>query len=367
VSLKQTPLYENHKNLEAKIVDFAGYEMPVSYSTVKQEWESVRKQVGIFDISHMAPIVLEGSAKDLIQLINYSTCRDITELKIGQVQYNAVMNENGGLVDDVTIYKISADQWTLIVNASNKHNVLTHLNEQILTQGFSVKANIPSEYTLIALQGPNAEEALVQIMPQYKGVLSNLFFYEFLSTNDTNLPGMISRTGYTGEDGFELLQTPEAGKETWEKLIEIGVQPCGLASRDMLRLEVMYPLYGNELNSGIGPYKSGIGWLLSGDKDFMGKNIALAEKQNKDVRTFGFQVLKPGVPRAGCKIIDSNGKNVGTVTSGTHCFAYESGFGMAFFYDGRDKAQEYFVQVRDKSLPIKTFIKPPYSGSIKRR
>ena len=126
MSLKQTPLIENHKKLGAKLVDFAGYEMPVSYSTVKEEWESVRKRSGLFDISHMAPIVLEGKSADLLQLINYTTCRDVTDLQPGQVQYNAVMNENGGLVDDITIYKLSAEQWTIIANASNKHHVLDH-------------------------------------------------------------------------------------------------------------------------------------------------------------------------------------------------------------------------------------------------
>lgn len=367
MSLKQTPLIENHKELGAKLVDFAGYEMPVSYSTVKEEWESVRKRSGLFDISHMAPITLEGNSADLVQLINYTTCRDITELQTGQVQYNAVMNKNGGLVDDITIYKLSEEQWTIIANASNKHHVLDHFDSYIKEKSLSIKAAIPAEYTLIALQGPAAEASLVKIMPQYKDVIANLFFYEFQSTETKSLPGMISRTGYTGEDGFELLQTVKEGKETWEQLVQNGAQPCGLAARDMLRLEVMYPLYGNELNANTGPFKSGIGWLLSSEKDYLGKDSALAEKQNSGVRSYGFQVLKPGVPRAGCKIIDNAANEVGTVTSGTHCFAYQSGFGMAAFHESRNKDNEYFVQIREKSLPIKTFIKPPYSGSIKRR
>lgn len=367
MSLRHTALYNEHLNLKGKMVPFAGYEMPVSYTTVKEEWQAVRSNAGLFDISHMAPVFLAGNNQEILKLLNYVTCREVSQLAIGQVQYNALMNLDGGLVDDITIYFLKENRWMLIVNAANKKPVLQHLETYNKELDTKLHIHIPGDYTLLALQGPNAANALTAAKPNLKATIDQLYFYEFATLDDSEMPTILSRTGYTGEDGFEILQPAAEGVQTWQALLNSNALPCGLAARDMLRLEVLYPLYGNELNAQQGPHRSGIGWLLSNEKEFLGKEPALQEKKNATQKTYGFRCLGPGVPRSTCAVLDKNDQQVGIVTSGTFCFQFNSGFGMALFERGREKEKDYFIQVRTNKIPIETFIKSPYQGSIRRR
>ncbi|RME90337.1 MAG: glycine cleavage system aminomethyltransferase GcvT [Candidatus Hydrogenedentota bacterium] len=368
MSLQKTPLNEYHKSLKAKMVPFAGFEMPVQYESVKKEYEAVRNTCAWFDISHMAPIFLSG--KDAYSFLEYLTCRSLASLQQGQVLYNAIINEQGGVVDDVTIYHFPDQTWMLIVNAANKWKVLEFFNKQ--KNQYDVQITPAENYVLLAVQGKESPNALKSIWDLISSKsFPDIYYYEFSTLpnqSQENFIPMISRTGYTGEDGFEILLPASKGMELAEKLTDNHCVPAGLAARDLLRLEMFYPLYGHELKETWTPYESGLGWLVSKDKEFLGKQEMLKKKENMQRRIRGFQLVEAGVPREGYAVFNQNGSEIGEVTSGGFSFQWNCGFGMAFLDLAYAKeGSTIYVDIRGQKKEAKVLAKSPYKGSIVRR
>ena len=363
--MKTTALNQKHKDIKAKMVEFAEFEMPISYGQIKDEYFAVRQACGMFDISHMAPIILQGKTEYLTSFLNRITCKEVTAISKGEVQYNAMINHQGGLVDDITIYYLNNDKFMVIANASNRDKVLDYMNAE---NKESVEIKPGENYILLAVQGPKAEETLYRLLQKKELSFNEIYYYECseLSNSSDEFTTVLSRTGYTGEDGFEVLLSTEDGLALFNSLLDAGTKPCGLAARDVLRLEVFYPLYGNELNAERTPYESGIGWLVSPDKEFNGKDIVIASKGNSNVR--GFLMLEDGVPRKDYPIVTADDENIGSVTSGGFSFQWNKGFGMANLKKGYTKKDtEIFIEIRGQKKPARVYAKSPYQGSIKRR
>ncbi len=275
--MKVTALNQTHKDLGAKMVPFAGYEMPVQYAGVNQEHFVVREKVGVFDVSHMGQFFLKGEkATDLLQ---YLLTNDVTKVAIGQAQYNAMPNEKGGIVDDLIIYKISDDEWMAVVNASNIDKDWDWMNKHN-TFGAEL-TNKSDEMSLLAIQGPKAIEAM-QALTDVN--LAEIPFYHFEVGTFAGLENVIiSATGYTGSGGFEIYFANEQADEMWKKVMEagkdFGIEPCGLASRDTLRLEKGYCLYGNDINDDTTPLEAGLGWVTKLDTNFISSDILKAQKE----------------------------------------------------------------------------------------
>jgi len=366
--MKKTPLYDQHIELKARIVDFAGFAMPVMYTGIKDEYLEVRNNCGVFDISHMAPYLVTGdNADELLAFLNYVTCRNVSALKEGKIQYNAITSPQGGLVDDITIYKINPNTFILLVNASNSQAVNQHL-EKIRNEKYpSLKIGGYQDYVLLAFQGKNTEAVLKTIAPKTNAPLESLYFYEFTLFSDYPTPHFLSRTGYTGEDGFEILLPAKDGIEVWKKLIAAGVMPCGLGARDILRMEVFYPLYGNELAIDRTPIESSIDWIVSKEKDYLAKDLVFKNPPKKKVAGFIMQG-KGGLPRSHYKVLNATGDVIGEVTSGAFSFTWDRGFGMAFIdVDSCKEGQAIYIDIRGTSNEATVHLKSPYQGSIKRR
>ena len=368
--MKHTPLHQEHQKLGAKMTSFAGFEMPLSYSGVKNEYWSVRKNAGLFDISHMAPILIKAKkSDDIIQYLNYITCRDVSNLNVSQVQYNALVNEQGGVVDDITIYALAPSTFMLIANAANCDSVLEHLTKYQNKLGSPCTIHLLTEYILLAIQGPSSEKFLSNVQSMNCNT-DELYYYECseVDAGQTTIPNIISRTGYTGEDGFEMLLEKNLGLALWKELIDLGVRPCGLASRDLLRMEVFYSLYGQELSLEKTPAESGIAWLISPSKEFIGKLQILSAQKKPTKKTKGFQLLEEGVARQGYEIFTANEKKVGIVTSGNYSLQWRKGFGIAYLDANYANTQsELFLRVRGQNKKIAILNKSPYQGSICKR
>jgi aminomethyltransferase len=366
--MKKTPLYENHCNLNARIVDFAGYAMPVQYKGIKDEYLSVRNDCGLFDISHMCPIWIKSKDPvEVLNFINHVTCRNISKLKTGKIQYNAVPSETGGLLDDITVYKINDNEYIMLVNASNSEKIINHLNMVKSKEGSSVEINPFKDYVLLALQGKNSQNALEKTSLVETSKLTELFFYEFLILPGYDMPFFVSRTGYSGEDGFEILLPAEKGVEIWNQLMQNGVAPCGLGARDILRMEVFYPLYGHELQEDWTPLESSIDWIVSSDKEYIGKNKIVGAAPR--FKICGFIMKEKGaMPRGHYPVLDNSGKKIGEVTSGGFSFIWDKGFGMAVLEpEYHSDGKKIFIDIRGKSNEAEVILKSPYNGSIKRR
>ncbi|MCX7633672.1 MAG: glycine cleavage system aminomethyltransferase GcvT [Turneriella sp.] len=351
--MKTTPLYPEHQKLNARFTEFAGFYMPVSYGAVKGEVLAVRQRCGMFDVSHMLPMALRAATpQDLVQSLNRVTVRPTDKLKPGKAQYNALYNENAGLVDDVTLAAISETHWHLVANAANREAVTAHLKKHCT----GIATTPWQDYVLLAVQGPDSEK----FVSAHFAAAKDLYYYEVVALSD-NL--VIGRMGYTGEDGFEIACPRETGIALWKELYAAGVLPCGLAARDVLRLEALLPLYGNELSATLRPQESGIAFIYS-DHDCIAPR-ALREKAVEKI-TCGFLLEAEGVPRKGYPVCDGSGTVVGEVTSGTFSFTLNRGIGfMRIAADARTRP--LFVAIRDEKKPIALLDKTPIKGSIKRR
>lgn len=367
-NLKQTPLNYIHQNLKAKMVPFAGFSMPVSYQSVKEEHSAVRNRCGIFDISHMMPVHIAG--KGAAAFLEAVTTRTIAKLKSGRVQYNLLVDEKGFPVDDITILKLE-DSFILVVNAANTDKVKTFF-ERVKSQKFSeVEINLPQDYVLLALQGPQSEENLKksEYFSEYNfNDIDNLFFYEFMKLpfSVDDIPGFISRTGYTGEDGFEIFLPVDKGIALFENLIKNGVMPCGLAARDLLRLEVFYPLFGHEISSDHTAWVSPVTWLIHRKKEYLGRAALLQSENETEFIVTGFHLETPGVPREGYDVLCDQ-EVIGQVTSGAFSFLFDHGIGMAKIKKNRVDCDKLFIQIRNQPKKIKLMQESPYTGSIKKR
>jgi aminomethyltransferase len=321
--LKHTFLHEKHINLDAKMVPFAGYSMPVSYAGIKQEHSAVRKRAGMFDVSHMGNISFSGAMaqKDLQNL----TVNNVDALKIGDVQYSAMCNESGGMLDDVLVYRFSEDEFQLIVNASNKEKIWNWIQDKTTC---SIQENF-NELGILALQGP---ESVSIIKTAMNLDLSDLKYYSCGVFNFNNQSLKISRTGYTGEDGFEFYGTNAQLNCLWDIFTKTKrVEPCGLGSRDTLRLEAGYSLYGHELNESLNPIEAGLSWIVDlTTSSFIGKDALLREQAiGVKQKVVGLEILEKGIARQGHEIFIDDQK-VGEVTSGTMTPFLNKSIAMAY-------------------------------------
>ncbi|HOQ40300.1 MAG TPA: glycine cleavage system aminomethyltransferase GcvT [Fervidobacterium sp.] len=360
--MKYTPLYEDHVKLGAKIVEFAGYYMPLQYDGIVAEVENVRKEVGMFDVSHMGEFVCEGP--DAVKFANYVITNDLGTIDFGDIIYSAMCNENGGFVDDLLVYKISPERIMFVVNASNMDKDFQHMLK--LSQGFEVKlTNVSDNTGLIAVQGPKAQE---KVQPHTNLNLEEVGYYSFKEGEIFGVKGIISRTGYTGEDGFEFYIPASQTAVAWRKLLEIGIKPAGLGARDVLRLEAGLLLYGNDMDETVTPLEASIPWAVKFEKgDFYGKGSLLKQKEEGLKRRLrGIMLDTKLVPRHEMEVF-KDGQRIGYVTSGT--FSPTLGKPIAFvMVDASVKIGDTVqVSIRDKYVDAKVVKTPFYRGSVRSR
>ena len=319
--LKLTCLHDLHVELGAKMSPFAGYDMPIQYSGIIDEHNAVRHAVGVFDVSHMGEIFISGP--DAEKYVNHIFTNDVTRLEEGGIQYGMMLYPDGGTVDDLLVYReFELQNYLLVVNASNIDKDYTWMREQ--SDGFDVLIeNRSGEWGQIAVQGPDAEKTVVEVLGLRD--VSRLTFYTFLDLTPDGRRAIVSRTGYTGEDGFEIYAAPELIRDYWQKLIAAGVKPCGLGCRDTLRFEAGMPLYGDELTADISPIMAGLGMFCKLDKpEFNGKE-ALTEQKAKGVarKIVGIELADKAVPRHGYPVELEDGTVVGVVTTGYHSISLD--------------------------------------------
>ncbi|PCI08478.1 MAG: glycine cleavage system protein T [Flavobacteriaceae bacterium] len=361
--MKNTALTKVHESLGAKIVGFAGYNMPVQYEGINIEHETVRKSVGVFDVSHMGEFLIEGpKALELIQKV---TSNDASKLELGDAQYSCFPNENGGIVDDLICYRIKEETYLLVVNASNIEkdwNWISKYNESI---GAEMK-NLSDAYSLLAIQGPKAIEAMQSITSID---LSAIPFYKFKIGDFAGIEHVIiSATGYTGSGGFEIYCKNDEVEQVWDKVFgagaEFGIKPIGLAARDTLRLEMGYCLYGNDINDTTSPIEAGLGWITKFNKDFVNSENLKAQKEAGVTRKLvAFELDERGIPRHDYPIVDADGNKIGIVTSGTMSPSLKKGIGMGYVTKEHSKRDsKIYIQVRKKAIPATIIRLPFYKG-----
>lgn len=361
--MKNTALTHVHEALNAKIVPFAGYNMPVSYEGINAEHETVRNAVGVFDVSHMGEFLVTG--ENALALIQKVTSNDASKLEIGDAQYSCFPNIDGGIVDDLICYRIKENQYLLVVNASNIEkdwNWISKYNENF---GAELK-NLSDDYSLLAIQGPKAIEAMQSLTSID---LAGIPFYKFKVADFAGVEyAIISATGYTGSGGFEIYVKNDQVEKVWNKVFEagadFGIKPIGLAARDTLRLEMGYCLYGNDINDTTSPIEAGLGWITKFTKDFVNSEALKAQKENGVTRKLvAFELTERGIPRHDYEIVDANGTAIGIVTSGTMSPSLGKGIGMGYVTVENAKiGSEIFIQVRKNAIPAKVVKLPFYKG-----
>lgn len=358
-NLKATALDKKHIALGAKMIGFAGYNMPVSYSGLNDEHNTVRNAVGVFDVSHMGEFILKGeNALDLIQRV---TTNDASVLTDGKAQYSCLPNGKGGIVDDLLVYRIDAATYLLVVNASNIEKDWNWINSHN-TKGVEMK-NISDQTSLLAIQGPKAIDTL-QKLTDIK--LADIPYYSFTKGKFAGIDNVvISNTGYTGAGGFELYFDNDKAENIWDAIFEagkeFGIKPIGLGARDTLRLEMGFCLYGNDIDDTTSPLEAGLGWITKFTKDFTDKAQMQALKEKGVSRKLvGFEMIDRGIPRHGYPIVDAAGNHIGIVTSGTQSPTLNKAIGMGYVKTELAKADsEIFVQIRDKNIKAKV-VKIPF-------
>ncbi|MCB9058240.1 MAG: glycine cleavage system aminomethyltransferase GcvT [Calditrichae bacterium] len=357
MELKHTALHDIHVKLGAKMVEFAGYHMPIQYKGIREEHRRVRETVGVFDVSHMGEIEIKGDkALEMVQKISTN---DAAALHIGQAQYSAMCYADGGIVDDILVYRFS-DKFLLVVNAANKVKDLEWLLENKI-QGCEI-VDISDEITQLAVQGKKAEATLQKLTSNN---LAEIGFYHFVTGNLGGAQMIISRTGYTGEPGFELYFENQYAEQIWTAVFEAGVEfniePIGLAARDSLRLEKKMCLYGNDIDNTTNPLEAGLGWITKLDKgSFIGRDALVKIKEHGlERKLVAFTLNEAGFPRKGYKIFHNN-MELGVVTSGTVSPILEKGIGLGYVDSEYSKINtEIQIEIRNKKVPAK-IIKPPF-------
>ena len=360
--MKNTALTHIHEFLGAKMVPFAGYNMPVSYEGVNREHETVRKAVGVFDVSHMGEFLVTGP--NALELIQKVSSNDASKLVDGQAQYSCLPNASGGIVDDLIIYRLNSEKWLLVVNASNIEKDWNWINEHN-TMGADLK-NLSEDYSLLAIQGPKAIEAMQSLTSEN---LSAIKFYTFKVSDFAGIEHVIiSATGYTGSGGFEIYCKNSEVEQVWNRVMEAGaeygIKPVGLAARDTLRLEMGYCLYGNDIDDDTSPIEAGLGWITKFTKDFVNSENLKKEKEEGPVRRLvGFELIDRGIPRMGYAIVDENGYTIGRVTSGTMSPSLGKGIGLGYVpTEYKEPGTDIFIQIRKNAVPAKVVKLPFYKG-----
>ncbi len=358
---KKTALYDKHVALGAKMVPFAGFLMPVQYSGVTEEHFAVREKAGLFDVSHMGQFFIEGpNAKKLLQHI---TTNNIETLTNGQAQYNCFPNGNGGIVDDLIIYKMNDEKYFVVVNASNIDKDWNHITKFKDVADANLN-NASDEMSLLAIQGPKATEALQKLTDVN---LSEIPYYHFTVGTVAGVQDVIiSNTGYTGSGGFEIYFKNEDAAKLWDEVLkageEFGMIPCGLAARDTLRLDKGFALYGNDIDDTTSPLEAGLGWITKLDKgEFVNREFLAKQKEEGITRKLvGFEMQEKAIPRHDYPVVDAEGNVIGKVTSGTMSPMKKIGIGMAYVAKPYFKLDsEIFIQIRNKNIPAKV-VKTPF-------
>lgn len=358
--MKETALSATHRSLGAKMVPFAGYDMPVSYEGVNIEHQTVREGVGVFDVSHMGEFLIEGPhALDLLQWV---TSNDVSRLEVGKAQYSCLPNETGGIVDDLIVYRVKPETYLLVVNASNIEKDWEHISKYNADFGAEMR-NISDDYSLLAIQGPKASVAMQSLTSVD---LAAIPFYHFAVGDFAGIPHVIlSATGYTGSGGFEIYCKNGEVQQVWDRVMAagapFGIRPIGLAARDTLRLEMGYCLYGNDIDDHTSPLEAGLGWITKFSKDFVGKEALVRQKEAGVPRKLvGFELLERGIPRKDYVIADADGNPIGEVTSGTMSPSLGKGIGMGYVpVSHAQPGSEIHIQIRRNHLPA-TIVKPPF-------
>ncbi len=358
--MKNTALSHIHESLGAKMVPFAGYNMPVQYEGVNAEHETVRTSVGVFDVSHMGEFFLKG--ENALALIQKVTSNDASKLVDGKAQYSCLPNNDGGIVDDLIVYKITDNDYMLVVNASNIEkdwNWISSHNDLGVNM-----TNASDDYSLLAIQGPKAAAAMQSLT---NIDLANMAYYSFQIGEFAGIQNVIvSATGYTGSGGFEIYFKNEDAETIWNKVFEagaaFGIKPIGLAARDTLRLEMGFCLYGNDINDTTSPIEAGLGWITKFDKEFTNSaNLKAQKEAGVSKKLVGFELTERGIPRHDYEIVDAAGNNIGIVTSGTMAPSIGKGIGMGYVkseFAGLDS--EIFIQIRNNKVAAKVVKMPFY-------
>ena len=357
--MKLTALNHVHRALGAKMVPFAGYDMPVLYKNLIQEHHAVRNAVGVFDVSHMGEVFISGEkAFDLVQ---YMTSNDVSALSDGRVQYSCMPNDQGGIVDDLLVYRFAADRYFLVINASNIDKDLAWMHKQNEKFGAIIE-NKSDDYSLLAIQGPKAINALQKLTEVN---LSDIPYYHFTEGVLAGMNMIISNTGYTGAGGFELYVKNNEVEALWNAVMEAGaefnIEPCGLGARDTLRLEKGFCLYGNDINDETSPIEAGLGWITKYNNPFHMSEHHLEIKNNKPSKKLvGFELIDRGIPRQHYPICTADGSVIGEVTSGTMSPTLNKAIGMGYVSSENSAAgSEIYIEVRGKLLKAQV-VKIPF-------
>ncbi len=358
MEVKKVPLNDLHEELGAKMIPFAGYNMPVRYSSDKEEHLTVRNGVGVFDVSHMGEFILKGP--EALSLIQWVSSNDASKLVDGQAQYSCMPNDQGGIVDDLLVYKLKDEEYMLVVNASNIEKDWNWIRSQN-RWGVEME-NISDEIVLLAVQGPKAVATLQKLT---ESDLNEVKFYTFLKGTLAGKEMIISATGYTGSGGFELYINKEDAEVVWNKVFEAGeefeIKPIGLGARDTLRLEKGFCLYGNDITDQTSPLEAGLGWVTKFTKEFVNsESLSQQKAEGIDRKLVGFQMIDRGIPRQGYELTDANGEVIGEVTSGTMAPSLNVGIGLGYVTKSLSvPGTEIFVKIRNKSLRA-GIVKPPF-------
>ncbi|MCK5811887.1 MAG: glycine cleavage system aminomethyltransferase GcvT [Clostridiales bacterium] len=366
--MKKTPINELHKELGGKLIDFGGWELPVLYTSIIEEHNAVRENAGLFDVSHMGEITIKG--RDAKDFVNYLITNDIKNMKEQQIIYTPMCYQDGGTVDDLLVYKKNEQDYFLVVNASNVLKDFKWISDQV--KDFKVTINnVSNDYAQIAIQGPKAEMILQKLTSTS---LQQITFFTFNEAVDINgIKALVSRTGYTGEDGFEIYADAKDGSELFSLLLHAGkdhgILPCGLGARDTLRFESALPLYGHELTKDITPVEAGLTYFIKPEKDkFIGKDKIVKQIEEKPKRRLvGFEMIDKGIARSEYTVLDEEGNKIGFVTSGSFSPSLQKNLGLALVersYRKRDTL--IYIEVRNKIKQAKVVKKPFYKKKYKK-
>ncbi len=354
--LRKTPLNEVERELGGKMVDFGGWDLPVQFSGILDEHDAVRNRVGLFDVSHMGEVTVKGP--QALELLQSATCNDVTKLEDGRAHYNGLLYPSGGFVDDILIYRYAADDYFIVVNASNTEKDYAWMAEKAKGLDVEVK-NVSADYAQLAVQGPEAERLL---QPMTETDLSAIKYYRFADGSVDGASSIISRTGYTGEDGFEVYCSPEHAPRLFRKFVEAGAKACGLGARDTLRLEAKMALYGNDIDDTTTPLQADLGWIVKLEKgDFTGRDVLQLEKSKGLKRKLvGFEMIDRGIGRHGYPIVDGS-EEIGVVTSGTHSPTLKKAIGLAYLpLDKTAQGTEFSILIRGKETRARVVPTPFY-------
>lgn len=363
--MKKTALTHIHEQLGAKMVPFAGYNMPIEFSGITEEHVTVRTGVGVFDVSHMGEIWVKGPKA--FELVQHITSNNIAVLTQGKAQYNCMPNDSGGIVDDLIVYYYEDEKYLLVVNAANIDKDYQWILRQNESFGAEIE-NASDKITQLAIQGPKALEVCQKLTSVN---LSEIEFYAFTTGEFAGIDEVIiSATGYTGAGGLEIYCYNSDAEKLWNAIFEAGkdydIKPIGLGARDTLRLEMGYCLYGNDIDDTTSPIEGGLGWItkfVEGNNFVNREQLERQKEEGVSRRLKGFEMLDRGIPRQGYEITDAEGNNIGTVTSGTMSPMMKKGIGMGYVKTGFTKADtEIFIKIRDKLLKAKVVKLPIYKG-----